>query len=152
MMAPLQKRALYGLLFGVVWTIAIVVVFIVKGGVTEFKEDQSFRIIMDVLFVGGLVVYIIMMLTLLGLRRSRKGTVALDERDKAILDRAPFIQLLAVIFLILAWAIGLSESYWDEGQVPVMFLYLMFFSTLIISTLAQSLGILIGYWRMNRRG
>ena len=32
-MAPLQKSALYGLVFGVVWAVAIIVVFITKGGV-----------------------------------------------------------------------------------------------------------------------
>ena len=40
-MAPLQKRALYGLAFGVIWAVAVIVVFIVKGGVSTFSEDQG---------------------------------------------------------------------------------------------------------------
>ena len=60
--------------------------------------------------------------------------------------------MLAVIFSLVAWSIALTESYWDEGQIPVIFPYLMFMSTLIVSTLAQSIGILIGYWEMERNG
>ena len=44
-MAPLQKRALYGLAFGVIWAAAIIVVFIVEGGVSTFSEDLGFRLI-----------------------------------------------------------------------------------------------------------
>jgi len=46
-MAPLQKRARYGLVMGIIWSIAIVIVFIVKGGVTAFSEDSGFSLIID---------------------------------------------------------------------------------------------------------
>jgi len=141
-MAPLQKRALYGLAFGVVWAIAIIVVFIVKGGVSTFTEDQGFRIVIDVLWVGGLIFYGILMLTL------RKQS-QVDERDRLILGRAPVVQLWAVIFSMVIWTIVLTESYWDQG-IPPIFMYLVFMSTLIVSAVAQSIGILIGYWRMGR--
>lgn len=139
-MAPLQKRALYGLVFGVVWAVAIIVVFIVKGGVSTFSEDQGFRLIIDGLWVGGLVFYGILMLTL------RKQS-QVDERDRLILGRAPVVQLWAVIFSLVIWTIVLTESYWDQG-IPPIFMYLVFMSTLIVSAVAQSIGILIGYWRM----
>ena len=54
-MAPLQKRALYGLILGVLWTAAIIVVFTIGGGIKEFTEKQSFRLIMDAIFIGGLL-------------------------------------------------------------------------------------------------
>ncbi|MFA5316270.1 MAG: hypothetical protein WC369_02465 [Dehalococcoidales bacterium] len=149
-MAPLQKRDLYGLILGLLWAAAIIVVFIIRGGVTEFTEDRSFRLIMDIIFIGGLLVYLALMASFTSLRRTKKGEVKMDERDTAILQRAPLVQLWAVILSLVTWAICLTEIYWDEGAVPVIFLYLLFFSSLITSTLAQSLGILIGYWRMNR--
>jgi len=139
-MAPLQKRALYGLVFGVVWAVAIIVVFIVKGGVGTFSEDMGFRLIIDGLWIGGLIVYGILMLTL------RKPS-QVDERDKLILGRAPVVQLWAVIFSLVIWTIALTESYWTQG-IPPIFMYLVFMSTLIVSAVAQSFGILIGYWRM----
>jgi len=46
----------------------------------------------------------------------------------------------------------LTEVFWDQGQVPVIYLTLIMISTLIISTIAQSLGILIGYWKGVNRG
>jgi hypothetical protein len=138
-MAPLQKRALYGLAFGVVWAVAIIVVFIVKGGVGTFSEDQGFRLIIDGLWVGGLIFYWILMLTL---RKQRQ----VDERDRLVLGRAPVVQLWAVIFSLVIWTILLTESYWDQG-IPPIFMYIVFMSTLIVSAVAQSIGILIGYWR-----
>jgi hypothetical protein len=140
-MAPLQRRAFYGLLIGFVWIVAIIVVFILKGGVSAFNEDQGFRLIIDGLWIGGLVVYLILFETIL----RRPGYV--DERDKLILDKAPRFQWLAVIFSLVAWVIALSESYHDEG-VPVVLLYLIFMSVLIVSMIGQAIGILIGYRRM----
>ncbi len=140
-MAPLQKRAWYGLAIGIVFAIALIVVFIMKGGISTFTEDTGFRAIISVLWVGGLVANLILVnLTL------RKPSLV-DERDRLIMDRAPRIQWLAVLFSLVAWTIALTEIYWDAGQIPVIFLYLIFMSILIVSTLGQSIGILIGYWR-----
>ena len=148
-MAPLQKRALYGLVLGVLWTAAIIVVFTIGGGINEFTENQSFRLIMDAIFIGGLLAYLALTVSL---TRTKKGEVKMDERDLAIMRRAPLIQVWAVLLSLVAWAISLTEVYWNEGAVPIMFLYLILFSSLIVSTIAQSLGIFIGYWRMKRNG
>ena len=145
-MAPLQKRAWYGLAIGVVFAIALLLVFLMKGGISTFNEDQGFRIIVNILWVGGLVANLI----IVNLPLRKPGLV--DERDRLIMDRAPRIQWLAVVFSLVAWTIALTEIYWDAGQIPVIFLYLIFMSILIISTLAQSAGILIGYWRIDRYG
>jgi ABC-type antimicrobial peptide transport system permease subunit len=143
-MAPLQKRALYGLIFGVVWAVTIIVVFIMRGGVNAFNEDLGFRLIVDGLWIGGLVVYLILFRTIIG----KPGKF--DERDKLIMDRAPNLQWMAVIIALVVWMIALSEVYHDVGQVPVVFLFLIFMSSLIVSMIAQSMGILIGYRRMER--
>ncbi|MFC1903796.1 hypothetical protein ACFLXJ_06010 [Chloroflexota bacterium] len=145
-MAPLQKRAWWGLAVGLVFAIAFVLVFIAKGGIQTFEEDQGFRIIIDVLWVGGLVANLV----IVNLALRKPGMV--DERDKLILDRAPRIQWLAVVFTMVIWTIALSEVYQETNLIPAVFLYVIFMSVLITSTLAQSLGILIGYWRMNRSG
>ena len=138
-MAPLQKRALYGLAFGVVWAVAMIVVFIAKGGVGTFSDDQGFRLIVDGLWIGGLIFYGILMFTL----RKRNQ---IDERDRLILGRAPVVQLWAVIFSLVIWTIVLTETYWDQG-IPPIFMYIVFIATLAVSTVAQSIGILVGYWK-----
>ena len=140
-MAPLQKRALYSLFIGLILAVALIVVFIMKGDVTSFDEDLGFRLIVYALWISVPLVYLILVSPTL--RKPRQ----VDERDKMILDRSAKIQLGAVILSILAWVIVLTEVYWAQGQVPVVFLTLIIISTLIVSTLTQSLGILIGYWR-----
>jgi hypothetical protein len=144
-MAPLQKRAYYGLIFGIAWAIAIIAVFILMGGATAFDTDQTFRMIMDGIWVGGLIVYLVLFYQIL------RKTNLVDERDKLIYDRSPRTQWLAVILTLVAWVIGLSEGFRGQG-VPAVFLYLMFFTILCISAIAQCIGILIGYWRMDRDG
>jgi len=140
-MAPLQKRALYGLVIGVVWATAIIAVFIAKGGITTFNEDPAIRSILAAILIGGLLAYSVMMITTL----HKPGQV--DERDRLIINRAPLVQLWAIIISLAVWMITLTEVYWDQGQIPVVFPYLIFMSLFIVNVLAQSAGILIGYWR-----
>ena len=145
-MAPLQKRALYSLIIGLVITVALIAVLVAQGDVTAFDRDPNLRLIMYAVLIGVPLIYLIFVnLTL------RKPT-QVDERDKLIIERSGRVQWLAVIFSLVAWTITLTEIYREQGQLPVAFLNLIFMSTLIISTLAQSIGILLGYWRMNRNG
>ena len=143
-MAPLQKRALYSLGIGVVLAIALIMIFIWKGDVTTFDEDLGFRLIVYALWVGVPLAYLIVVN--LTLRKPEQ----IDERDRLIMAKAPRVQYLSVLFSLVAWTIALTEVYWDKGQVPVIYLTLIMISALIISTIAQSAGILIGYWRMGR--
>ena len=145
-MAPLQKRALYSLVIGVIFAIALIVVFIAKGDVTTFDEDLGFRVIVYALWIGVPLAYIIVM----NLTLRKPGQI--DERDRLIMERAPRIQFWAVLFSLVAWVIVLTEVFGDQGQVPIIYLLLMMISALIISTIAQSLGILIGYWKGVNRG
>lgn len=145
-MTPLQKRAWWGLAIGLAFAIAFTLVFILKGGIATFDEDQNFRIIIDVLWVGGLIANLV----IVNMSLRKPGMV--DERDRLVLDRAPRIQWLAVVFTMVAWTIILTEVYHATRLLPTAFLFVIFMSVLIVSTLAQSLGILIGYWRMDRDG
>jgi hypothetical protein len=145
-MAPLQKRALISLFIGITLTITLVVVFVTRD-INTFATDLVFRLIVYALWIGVPVVYLL----LINLTRLSK-LKQVDERDRLIMDRAPKIQWLAVIFTLAAWYIILNEVYWNQGQLPVVYLTLIFISILVVSSLAESLGILIGYWRMNRNG
>ncbi len=143
-MAPLQKKALWGLIIGLAFAIAFTLVFLLMGGISTFNEDRGFRIIIDILWIGGLVANGIIINSTL----HKKGMV--DERDRLILGRAPRVQWMAVIFTLVVWVIGLNEAYQKTDLIPGVFLYVMFMSVLIISAIAQCLGIIIGYWRMDR--
>ena len=143
-MAPLQKRAWWGLIIGLVFAVTFTLVFILMGGIDTFDEDRNFRVIIDILWIGGLLANLVIME--LTLRRPAQ----VDERDRMVQGRAPRVQWLAVIFTLVAWVIALNEVYHDTGLVPSVYLYVMFMSALIVSTLSGCLGIIIGYWRMDR--
>jgi hypothetical protein len=144
-MAPLQKRALGSLLPGLVLTAVSIVLFVSWGGVQSFASNSASRLILSALFVAMLLAAGMLLNVP---RRARNGLkVEVDERDFAIMRRAPQVQLPAVILTLAAWVIGLTEYYWGVGVIPVMWPYLMMWSVLIASTLAQSLGVLIGYPR-----
>jgi hypothetical protein len=145
-MAPLQKRALYSFIIGLVLTMALIAVFVAQGDITAFERDQNLRLITYAVLIGVPLIYLI--LVNLTLRKSTQ----LDERDRLIIEKSSRAQWLAVIFTLVVWTIALTEVYRDQGQVPIVFLKLIFTSTLIISTLAHSFGVLVGYWEMNRNG
>ena len=140
-MAPLQKRALYGLVIGVVWVIAFFTVFIMNDGISTFHEDRGFRLIMDGIAVVGAVAYFIL------ISITFKKSSQLDERDWLILNRAMGVQLTAVIFSVGAWCAVLTLSYRDEGQIPLVFLFLIVMAMVMVSMLAQSIMMLILYWK-----
>jgi hypothetical protein len=143
-MAPMQKRAWWGLALGGAFAVAFAVVFAAMGGIEEFDRNAGFRLTIDALMLGALVVNLVVV----NIPIRNRGLA--DERDIAIFDRAPRVQWLAVIVTLVGWTIGLTEAYHGTRLVPSVWLYVVFMSVLIMGTLAQSLGILIGYRRMAR--
>lgn len=142
-MAPLQKRAWLGLGIGVATSAAILAVLIIKGA-TSFYDDNAMRWLISALIVGMLVAWAVILAPSI----SGRGKALYDERDEAIIRRAQQVQLWGVIGLMVAWTIALTEVYWDQGQIPIVFPYLIFWSVMMVNMLSQSIGILIGYRRM----
>jgi len=148
-MTPQQKRAWYGLVIGIVWTLSMVAVFLVKG-VTAFDRETSMRAIVYILFAAGILAYVAMMY-ITGWRMSRDGVIQ-DERDKLILRRVPVYQMLAVLFTLAIWMVALTETYQEEGQIPIVFPYLIFYSAIVVNIVFASAGTLIAYWRARHHG
>jgi hypothetical protein len=143
-MTPQQKRAWYGLAIGIVWSLALVVVFVIKGA-TAFDKEAGMRAIVYLLFIAGVLAYVAM-LYITGWRMRREG-VLMDERDRVILRKVPVYQMFAVLFALAGWAIALNEVYREEGQIPVVFVWIMFYSAIIVNMVFASAGTLIAYWR-----
>ena len=144
-MTPLQKRAWLGLGIGSILSAAILAVLIING-VTSFFDNDVMRWTVTGLIVGVLVSWAILLAPI------RMGTgpakALYDERDETVVRRASHVQLWGVIGAVIIWTIALTEIYWDEGEIPIVFPYLIFWSIMIVNTLAQAIGILIGYRRM----
>jgi len=145
-MAPLQKRALYSLAVGILLAAAVVVVLVIQGDVPAFFDDLNSRLVLYAAVIGVPLIYLILV------NISLRKPTQLDERDRLVIDKSRTVQWFFIILSLAAWNIGLTEVYSDTRQVPVEYLSLIFMSILIISPLAQSLGIVAGYWSMNRNG
>jgi len=81
---------------------------------------------------------------LLMLKDEMAGSV--DERDRAILARAPIVQSTAVLLSLAAWLVSLGQKFHEQGVVPMVYLYLLFGSIVLIMMIAQSFGVLLFYW------
>jgi len=71
----------------------------------------------------------------------------LDERDRVILAAAPAGQAPAMLVTLAAWMIALTEAYASTRFIPSAFLYLIFWSLLMVSVLGLLAGVVLGYRR-----
>jgi len=147
-MAPLQKRAWWSLLIGAV-TLGVITAILMSKGAAAYWEDDNLRMTVVLIFIAGLGAYVSVLLVplLMG-----KGEGGLDERDQAILSRAPNVQSGIMFVALAAWLTALPKMFHEEGAVPVVYLYLMFGSIVIATIIGQALGILLGYWMESRHG
>jgi len=146
-MPPLQKRAWWGLSVTVA-TLATISVILIDRGAATYWENDSLRLTVVGIFMGGLFAYVgTLVLPLL-----KGGLQRLDERDRIVLSRAGSIQSVLVLIALAGWLITLAERFHEQGAIPVVYLYLIFGSIVLINLLGQSLGILLGYWMGSANG
>lgn len=140
--APQQRRARWGLAIGTAMSIAILAVFVAHGP-ASYYQDSGFRLLTYGLFAVWLVAH----LTMLRLTRPPAGEseVVEDERDRAIRSRALAVSLAAVFVVLAAWAVGLTEYYWDEKAIPIDYPYFILWSALAVGLLSREVGVLMGY-------
>lgn len=141
---PLQQLARRGLLLGGVLTAGLVATVLYFGPERTFGDD-AVRIGFTMLLVAILVVFGVLALRLMAWVRREDGM--LDERDRVILTGAHALRSVSMLLTLAVWMIGLQETFWSDGAVPVFYLNLVFWSCLVVSLLALPLGILFGYRR-----
>lgn len=129
-MPLLQRRA---------WSSLIIGTF----GADTYWEDDNLRLVVVGIFLVGLAAYVAVLLVPL---LSGVGGPDLDERDRAVLGRAGTMQTGALFITMAIWVVTLGESFHDQGAVPMVYLYLIFGSLVIVSIIGQAAGILFGYW------
>lgn len=139
---PLERLGWVGLATtgGVLAGMAILVLVF---GVEGFHEQPSARISFWLVLLVGVGVWTVSWY----LTKRAEGNVALDERDRAVLARSFSVESMVVLVSLVAWTVGLTEVFWDEGSVPVAYLQLLFWTTFIGGAMGRSLGIILGYRR-----
>lgn len=139
----LQRVSWWALGVGLVLSAGAAAVVVVNGPDRTYADDGvrmlfTLLVLAAIAAVGGASIW--------GKQSALKPS-AFDERDQAILARAPAVQGVAVIVALAIWIIGLAEHFHAAGAVPVFYLYLLFWSCLLVNVLALPVGILAGYRR-----
>lgn len=141
---PLQRLARLGFALTLV-CFAVAAGIVMVLGPQEFWDNDRVRLTATGCVLAGLAVF--------GVVNARAGLWAksddgqLDERDRVILSGASTGQAGAMLVTVAAWNIKLAETYHAGGAVPVVFIYLIFWSCMMMSILAWFGGIVIGYRR-----
>lgn len=123
----------------------IAAAIVVWYGVAAWWENDSIRLTVTGVLLAGLAVFTVYIGRVWRLVARDDGS--LDERDRAILASAPAGQAPAMLVTFAAWMIGLSETYHQTHLVPSAFLYLIFWSLLMVSLLGLLAGVVLGYRR-----
>ena len=140
----LQRLAGWSLLAASAFA-AMAAAVVVTYGPQVFYENDRVR-----LTVTGLILCALAVFAFVNARAGlwmKKDDGHLDERDRAILAGASSGQAAAMLVTLAAWGVALTETYHAAGHVPMVFLFLIFWSCLLMSLLAWLGGVVIGYRR-----
>lgn len=140
-MPTLQKAAWWSLAVGVA-ALGACAALVTTHGAAVYWDDDDLRLTVTLIFIVGLLVQVSVLMAPAALHSGR----GLDERDKAVLARSTMVQSAFVLLTLAGWMISLTERFHDQGAVPVVYLYLIFGSVVLILGIGQAVGVLLGYW------
>ena len=140
----LQRLAVRALALGAALVIAAGAIVVWAGPATFYARD-SVRLTVTLLLLAALLV--LAGFALRAFAWARQPASPLDERDRGILERAPKLEGGPMLVTLAIWVVGLQETFWSAGAVPLVYLYLVFWSLLMVKALALPIGVLIGYRR-----
>jgi fatty acid desaturase len=110
-------------------------------GLASASGDRTRSILAAIILPGYLIGFALIWWT-------RKGQRAgeIDERDKKVERRATEIAAIIVLLTIFLVSIGLYDAYIDSGSVPVGWLYIMAYGTIVwVSLLHPVLRLIIDF-------
>ena len=117
------------------------------GGMQDYYQDRELRWSLMAIFLVGLVASsAVLYLPMVG------SDSSMDERDLLIMTKGSQIQSVTIALWLVFWAIWTTETYWEQGAIPIAFPILIAMSSIIVNLAGLSLGILICYRTMARHG
>jgi hypothetical protein len=137
----LQRTAIWGCVTGLVIIGAAAWMLIANGPETVY-DDDTMRLQFTGIVLTGLALFAMFFI---GIHVMLTRRAKLDERDLAVLSRAPIVQGALMMVTLAAWTIGLQETFRGQPGVPVTYLHLMFWSCIAANMIAWPIGILLGY-------
>lgn len=124
---------------------SVAAAIVVRHGAQAFFDNDQVRLTVTGLLIAALAVFTVYMSRVVRWTARDDGT--LDERDRAILAGASAGQAPAMLVTLAAWMIGLVETYRSTHLIPSVFLYLIFWSCIVVSVLSLLAGVALGYRR-----
>lgn len=141
---PMQKVARWSIGIGALLAATAAALVVANGARATFESD-TLRLTFTLILVA--VLGVVGAATVWLRRQVTREDGLLDERDRTILGRAPAAQAIGMVVTLAIWTVGLAEHFHDAGAVPVFYLYLVFWSCVVVDLLALPVGILLGYRR-----
>lgn len=141
---PLQRVSRWGIALSAVLAAGAAAVVLRNGAEATFASD-ALRIVFTLLLLA--IVVVMGGVTIWLRAQVGRGDGLLDERDRAILGRAPAAQVAGILVTLAVWTVGLAEHFHDAGAVPVFYLYLIFWSVIVVDLVGLPVGVLMGYRR-----
>lgn len=141
---PLQRYAGLALALVVLLTLAAGICVAVFGPQTWWDSDPV-RLTVTGLLMAALLVFAVFTGAVRSLDLRADGSF--DERDRAILGRACAGVGGAMMAVLAAWMIALTEAFIETHLVPSYYLYLVFWSCVMTNVVASLAGILVAYKR-----
>ena len=104
------------------------------GGPAAYDDGSPRRVVGGAFLAFGLLGSPLMRLLTRG--KTGRGSVQKDERDERIDAKATRIGMIIVVTVVFFGCIFLSDAYQEADSVPVAWMWVMAYSTLILSQLA----------------
>lgn len=145
---PVQRSALFRLFFGILVSLAAGWVLLTRG-MEQYLHDDTARRLIALVGLSAIVFWLLD--SLLTRRTKANGDSVLDERDRVIVYRATHWTLVGVLAYIGGGAIVLTETFYEEGQLSVSYVFLGAMSVLLVAFILQAATILMAYWRHTDR-
>lgn len=141
---PMQRVARWTIVAGAVIAAVAAGLVLLNGAEATFESDTlrltfTGLLLLILAVVGGATIWLKKQVTRVDGR--------LDERDRAILGQAATAQAAGMLITLAIWTVGLTETFHAAGAVPVFYLYLVFWSCVVVDLLGLPVGILLGYRR-----
>ena len=131
-------------------TLGVIGAILTTYGAAEYWENDDLRLTVVAIFIAGMATHVGLLTAMVSPLWSEEGE--LDERDRQVLAQAPTIQTGLVLLTLAAWNISLIGRFHDQGAVPIVYLYLIFGTIVLVSLIGHSAGIVVGYWMGSRFG
>jgi hypothetical protein len=141
---PTERAAVLALVITSILSFLAMAIVLYHGAETWWEND-TVRLTFTGILLIALLAYLGFTIRIKQLTDRDDGSF--DERDQVIMGRSSAGVGGAMMVTVAIWMIALTESHRATHLVPTYYLYLMFWSCVMMNVIASLAGILLAYRR-----